>query len=72
MIGDAPGDFKAAQHNNCLFYPILPDQEDKSWKRFFDEGIDKFLNGSFAGDYQQELLDEFVASLPELPPWPVE
>ncbi|MDP6445926.1 MAG: HAD hydrolase-like protein, partial [Pirellulaceae bacterium] len=27
MIGDAPGDFKAATANNCLFYPINPGEE---------------------------------------------
>ena len=71
MIGDAPGDFKAAQHNQCLFYPINPGDEDASWKRFYEEGIDKFLDGSFAGDYQQQLLDEFEKYLPEMPPWKV-
>ncbi|MEC9091209.1 MAG: HAD hydrolase-like protein [Planctomycetota bacterium] len=72
MIGDAPGDFKAAKHNDCLFYPINPGDEDASWKRFYEEGIDKFLDGTFAGDYQQMLLEEFERYLPELPPWPVE
>lgn len=72
MIGDAPGDFKAAQQNQCLFYPINPGDEDASWKRFYEEGIDKFLAGEFAGDYQQQLLDEFEKYLPEIPPWPVD
>lgn len=71
MIGDAPGDFKAAQANNCLFFPINPGEEEASWKRFYDEGIDKFLSGQFAGDYQKRLLDEFDTFLPENPPWPV-
>lgn len=69
MIGDAPGDFRAAQANQCLFFPINPGNEDASWKRFFDEGIDRFLAGEFAGDYQQRLLDEFEQYLPEKPPW---
>ena len=34
-------------------------------------GIDRFLNGTFAGVYQQELLAEFANYLPERPPWPV-
>lgn len=71
MIGDAPGDFKAAVANNCLFYPINPGEEEASWKRFFDEAIDLFLAGQFAGDYQQKLLAEFDTYLPECPPWPV-
>lgn len=72
MIGDAPGDFKAAQANDCLFFPINPGHEEASWERFFQEGIDKFLNGEFAGDYQKQLLDEFDNYLPENPPWPVD
>ncbi|QDU75172.1 hypothetical protein Pan97_21960 [Bremerella volcania] len=71
MIGDAPGDYKAAVANNCLFYPINPGDEENSWKRFYDEGIDKFLKLEFAGDYQQALLDEFDRYLPEKPSWPV-
>jgi len=71
MIGDAPGDFAAAKANDCFFYPINPGEEETSWKRFFDEGIDRFLNGKFAGDYQAKLLAEFDRYLPEKPSWPV-
>lgn len=69
MIGDAPGDYKAAQANEALFFPINPGDEEASWQRLFDEGIDKFLNLEFAGAYQQELLDDFDSHLPVLPPW---
>lgn len=72
MIGDAPGDYRAAQANNALFFPINPGAEEASWKRFYDEGIDRFLSGAFAGDYQKQLLDEFESYLPEKPPWPVD
>jgi phosphoglycolate phosphatase-like HAD superfamily hydrolase len=71
MIGDAPGDYKAARANNTLFFPVNPGAEEGSWKRLFEEGINKFLEGQFAGDYQQQLLDEFDTYLPEKPPWPV-
>ncbi|MBN2292589.1 MAG: HAD family hydrolase [Pirellulales bacterium] len=72
MIGDAPGDYKAAVANNALFFPINPGAEEASWKRFHDEGIDRFFDGTFAGEYQQALLDEFEGYLPEKPPWPVD
>ncbi|MBN1590016.1 MAG: HAD family hydrolase [Pirellulales bacterium] len=72
MIGDAPGDYKAAVANHALFYPINPGDEEASWKRFFEEGIERFLSGKFAGDYQKQVLDEFDRHLPENPPWPVE
>lgn len=69
MIGDAPGDRRAAEANGCLFYPIIAGDEVSSWQRLFDEGIDRFLSDSFAGAYQAELLAEFEASLPAEPPW---
>ena len=69
MIGDAPGDLKAARANNALFYPILPGNEEASWARFHDEAIDKFLGGTFAGAYEKELLADFDKAIPELPPW---
>lgn len=72
MIGDAPGDFSAAKANNTLFYPINPGHEEASWKRFYEEGIDRFLNGTFAGEYQKMLLDEFDSYLPEKPPFAVD
>ena len=69
MIGDAPGDFKAAKSNGVLFYPIVPGHEEASWKRFHDEALDRFFSGSYAGEYESKLVKEFDASLPELPPW---
>jgi phosphoglycolate phosphatase-like HAD superfamily hydrolase len=72
MIGDAPGDYSAAKANGALFFPINPGMEEASWKRFYTEGIDRFLSGKFDAEYQKELLDEFDAYLPHQPPWPVE
>ena len=69
MIGDAPGDQKAAQANNALFFPINPGDEEKSWERFFKEGFQRFVDGTFAGDYEAALVAEFEAYLPEKPPW---
>jgi phosphoglycolate phosphatase-like HAD superfamily hydrolase len=69
MIGDAPGDQQAAEANGALFYPINPGAEEASWKRLLDEGIDRFLGGTFAGKYQADLVAEFHKYLPEKPPW---
>jgi phosphoglycolate phosphatase-like HAD superfamily hydrolase len=69
MIGDAPGAYNAAKANDALFYPINPGHEEASWKRLYDEGIERFFGGTFAGDYQTKLLAEFDQYLPELPPW---
>jgi phosphoglycolate phosphatase-like HAD superfamily hydrolase len=72
MIGDAPGDYKAATANHALFFPVSPGAEEASWRRLYEEGIDRFLSGTFDTNYQQELLDEFDRYLPERPPWRVE
>lgn len=69
MIGDAPGDMNAAKANGILFYPINPGAEIESWKRFGDEAFDKFINGEYAGEYEQKVIDEFDTYLPEHPDW---
>lgn len=69
MIGDAPGDFKAAKANGALFYPVEPGREERSWKRFHDEGLKRFFDGSFAGEYEAGLIREFDSCLPENPAW---
>jgi phosphoglycolate phosphatase-like HAD superfamily hydrolase len=69
MIGDAPGDFKAARSNGVLFFPINPGHEEASWERFYKEGINRFFTGKFAGDYEKALIKEFDNYLPEHPKW---
>ncbi|MBS3733307.1 MAG: HAD family hydrolase [Phycisphaerae bacterium] len=69
MIGDAPGDMKAAKANDALFYPIMPGDEDASWQRFGAEAAERFFAGDYAGDYEQQLIDAFMAHLPAEPPW---
>lgn len=69
MIGDAPGDMKAARANGALFYPINPGAEEASWKRFYEEAMHRFLEGSYAGAYEAQLVAQFDAYLPEVPPW---
>lgn len=69
VIGDAPGDMKAAKANNALFYPINPGREDESWQRFYEEAVHRFLDGRYAGEYEEALIAEFERLLPETPPW---
>lgn len=69
LIGDAPGDRDAARTAGCLYYPINPGKETESWKRFKDEALGKFLDGTFAGEYQQALIAEFESYLPDEVPW---
>ena len=69
MIGDAPGDLKAARANNVLFYPINPGNEEASWERFYNEIIDLFLAGKYSREFENGLLTEFNSYLPENPDW---
>ncbi len=69
VVGDAPGDLKAAKENGALFFPIVPGREETSWERFFSEGFEKFLKGTYSGTYEKSLINTFLGSLPELPPW---
>jgi len=69
MIGDAPGDLKAARANHALFFPINPGEEEASWERFFREGIDRFFSGEYSEEYESELISSFDRLLPEEPPW---
>jgi len=69
MVGDAPGDRKAAKANHALFFPVNPGSEEASWQTFLGEGLDRFFAGTYAGQYERELIDSFEASLPEDPPW---
>lgn len=47
MVGDAPGDRSAARNNGVLYYPILVKKETYSWKRLQEEGMNRFLTGTF-------------------------
>lgn len=69
MLGDAPGDQKAAKANNALFFPINPGSEEASWQRLHDEALARFFEGTYAGEYEAELIREFQACLPENPSW---
>ena len=71
MIGDAPGDLSAAKSNGVLFFPINPGDEDASWQRFYEEGLVKFFAGNYVGAYEEKLIKEFEAYLPENPNWKV-
>jgi len=69
MIGDAPGDLKAARAAGALFYPVNPGSEGESWQRFHDEVFERFLGGRYAGEYEATLVAQFDRCLPEHPAW---
>ncbi len=69
MVGDAPGDQKAAKGSDALFFPIIPGREDESWAELRDNGLKRFFAGTFAGEYQKKLIADFDQALPEKPHW---
>jgi len=69
MMGDAPGDLKAARDVGALFFPINPGAEDDSWQAFVSEGMERFFSGSYAGAYEEKLIADFMKLLPEKPTW---
>ena len=69
MIGDAPGDLNAARANDIMFYPVNPGHEEESWERLDAEALDRFFAGTYRGEYEEARTAEFLALLPETPPW---
>lgn len=62
MVGDAPGDYDAAEANGVWYYPILVNKEAESWQEFQDVALDKLQAGEFA-QYQTEKKQEFLKNL---------
>jgi len=63
MIGDASGDLDAARSIEGLFFPIVPGREDESWIRLREEALPRFFNGTFKGEYEDALIQEFLELL---------
>lgn len=63
MIGDAPGDQKAAEKNGALFFPAVIRREKESWTRLREEGFARFLAGTYRGEYENERKKEFLEAL---------
>ena len=62
MIGDAPGDRKAAQKNGVFYYPILVTKEKESWERM-PQAVEKLMDGTFDDAYQAQLVEEIEKNL---------
>ncbi len=69
MMGDAPGDCTAAWKNGILFYPIRLLEETDSWEEFYTDDLERFLNGSYAGEREKQLVEQFRHLLPATPGW---
>ena len=63
MLGDAPGDERAAFDNGVSFYPIMVNRETESWKNFSDEALDRFITDTYEGAFQKKMIEEFRDNL---------
>jgi phosphoglycolate phosphatase-like HAD superfamily hydrolase len=59
MIGDAPGDMEAASGVGASFFPIIPGKEVESWQKLKEESLERFFAGSYKGEYEDRLIEEF-------------
>ncbi len=58
MCGDAMPDVDSAKATGVYFFPVLINNEKKSWTDFKDKYLDEFIAGNFE-KYQEEVLEQF-------------
>ena len=63
MCGDAVGDMQAAASNGVLYYPICVNHENESWANITKEPFEKFIEGSYAGEFQDGVIKKFLDNL---------
>lgn len=63
MIGDAPGDEKAAGINGILFFPVLVKRERESWEKFRTAVFPAFIRGECDAGMQDGWTEEFHSNL---------
>ena len=63
MTGDAMGDYDAAKQSGVFYYPICVRHEKESWAEFKSTAVDKLLDGTYDGEYQQMKIYEFLNNL---------
>ncbi len=63
MIGDAPGDLRAAKENQVAFYPILAGKENICWEQLFKQGFHDFITGKISDKQKIDLEKSFIQNL---------
>lgn len=66
MVGDAPGDQRAAAQNGVYFYPILVKEERKSWREFKTIALNRFRQEDY-DSYGAQVLLRFLDNLGQEP-----
>ena len=69
MIGDAPGDMKAAKEVGARFYPIIPGSEERCWEQLLEQALDRFFAGEYTRGCERNRIEKFNGLLPDTPPW---
>ncbi len=68
-VGDAASDYKAAQDNGVLFYPIVPGRENASWGRLAEQTFAQFTAGTYQGAEMSRRVEEFLTALSDKDTW---
>ncbi len=68
LIGDAPGDWKAAREVGVCFAPTVPGREEACWTRLLEEDLDLFFAGRYRNEAMNQRVAEFQAALLPKPP----
>lgn len=63
MMGDSPGDILSAKENNVLMYPIIVNEENKSWDLFINHILEKFLKDEYK---DTEYIEKYERKLGDL------
>jgi len=63
MLGDTESDGIAAHEAGALFYPIMPGDEEASWKLFREKILPMFLAGEYGADEEKKYYDGLKAVL---------
>lgn len=63
MIGDAPGDRKAAAACGISFYPIEVRREVASWKELSEHAAEAFFAGNYRGETEERYIEAFEQNL---------
>ncbi|MFI3238475.1 MAG: HAD family hydrolase [Lachnospiraceae bacterium] len=65
LIGDGLENLHISQETGVLYFPILGNQETTSWEFFREVAFEKFIEGTYAGSYQEEQMKLLLDSLTE-------
>lgn len=63
MVGDSPGDLKAAELNNAWFFPILVGNEKESWEDLHNKAAKKVADGEFTQEDHNYYKEKFWNNL---------